>query len=123
MQASKLYFSRGNRSQQNKRGKRSAPVRNENSVLLHQSGSLVVASSDFTYVTVFEKIFHSQQVNPPDAAQIDDVAVAEPATAKEASVPASTSTQSVQRGQTVHSGNTPKPNLSYPIIHLFYFRY
>lgn len=70
---------RGNRSQPNKRGKRSAPVRNENSVLLHQS------------------------VNPPDAAQIDDVAVAEPATAKEASVPASTSTQSVQRGQTVHS--------------------
>ncbi|EFX68840.1 hypothetical protein DAPPUDRAFT_329699 [Daphnia pulex] len=63
---------RGNRSQQNKRGKRSAPVRNENSVLLHQSG------------------------NQPDAAQTHDVAVTEPATAKEASVPASTSTQSVQ---------------------------
>ncbi|EFX62902.1 hypothetical protein DAPPUDRAFT_269477 [Daphnia pulex] len=34
--------------------------------------------------------------NPPDAAQTHDVAVTEPATAKEASVPASTSTQSVQ---------------------------
>ncbi|EFX63977.1 hypothetical protein DAPPUDRAFT_267303 [Daphnia pulex] len=34
--------------------------------------------------------------NQPDAAQTHDVAVTEPATAKEASVPASTSTQSVQ---------------------------
>jgi hypothetical protein len=94
----------GKRSQQNKRGKRSEPVRNVNIVLLHQSGSSVVARTDFSlnYVTAFEIIVHSQQGNPPDAAQTHDVAVAESATANEASVPASTSTHSVQHEQTVH---------------------
>lgn len=73
--------------------------------MLHQSGSLVVASSDFTLTSVFvlEIIIHSQPGNPPDAAQTHDGAVAAPATAKEASVTAFNSTHSVQREQTVHS--------------------
>lgn len=103
LQVSKLYFSRGKRPQQNKRGKRSEPVRNETSVLLHKSGSSVVASCDFTLtsVTVLEIIVHSQPGNPPGAAQTDGGAVATPATMREASVPASSSTHSVQREQKV----------------------
>ncbi|KAK4028053.1 hypothetical protein OUZ56_017216 [Daphnia magna] len=85
LQVSKLYFSRGKRPQQNKRG------------------SSVVANCDFTLNsgTVLKIIVHSQPGNPTDAAQTHDGAVAAPATAKEASVPASTSTHSVQREQTV----------------------
>jgi hypothetical protein len=95
MKVSKLYFSNSEQPQKNKRGKRSEPA----SVLLHQTGScdLTIAC-----VTLLKIIVHSQPVNPPDAAQTHDVAVAVPATAKEASVPASTSTPPVQREQSVH---------------------
>ena len=95
MKVSKLYFSNSKRPQKNKRGKRSEPA----SVLLHQTGScdLTIAC-----VTLLKIIVHSQPVNPPDGAQTHDVAVAVPATAKEASVPASTSTPPVQREQSVH---------------------